>query len=65
LEFTTPNFLKELEVWKEKSKVGCEVGLSEGLTVMPLRVGTEVVGYLEGDEEGMDVGRLEVGRTVG
>jgi hypothetical protein len=32
---------------------------------MPLRVGTEVVGYLEGDEEGMDVGRLEVGRTVG
>ncbi len=45
--------------------MGCEVGLSEGRTVIPFRVGLEVVGYFEGDEEGMDVGRLEVGRTVG
>jgi hypothetical protein len=45
--------------------VGPEVGYLVGGTVSPGTVGTEVVGYLEGADEGSEVGRLEVGRTVG
>ncbi len=48
-----------------KLNEGALEGLLVGGRVTPSSVGTEVVGYLEGADEGSEVGRLEVGRTVG
>ncbi len=47
------------------SYVGRDVGYLDGCSVSPGMVGTEVVGYLLGAEEGLDVGRDDDGRVVG
>jgi hypothetical protein len=48
-----------------KSYVGLDVGANEGFVVSPGIVGSDVVGYREGDARGAVDGTLVVGATVG
>ena len=45
--------------------VGFEVGLELGFVVSPGKVGNDVVGYFEGELDGLLVGQLVVGDVVG
>jgi len=45
--------------------VGKEVGWWLGLLVSPFLVGSDVVGYFEGEDVGKNVGLLLVGEIVG
>lgn len=44
---------------------GLDVGYFEGRFVSPGIVGNDVDGFIEGEPEGLLVGLLDVGRTVG